>query len=215
MWTRTVSSGGRWRVLTRSGRCVTRSPNTRSHSTHLHGCSTACASVSEALTNVVVHAYPGREPGDMMVEAWRDAMHLIVRVTDNGHGLFRTDSPGLGLGFGLMASMADEFLRRGAPGPTTSSPAPQAPVPSSNAEAANHPVHPKKCPAACSRTTSGAAVGLVPPHRDLRTAPMASALADVGSRQPSGARRPVGHLRAVAGLPSLCSSITQPASSGS
>lgn len=77
--------------------------------------------VSEALTNVVVHAYVGREPGSMIVEAWPDEDdHLVVRVCDEGHGLIpRADSPGLGLGIGLMASMADEFQiasREGTPG---------------------------------------------------------------------------------------------------
>ena len=28
--------------------------------------------VSEAVTNIVVHAYPGRDPGPIMVEAWGD-----------------------------------------------------------------------------------------------------------------------------------------------
>ena len=77
--------------------------------------------VSEALTNVVMHAYAGRSPGDMIVEAWcDDGESLVVRVCDDGHGLIpRTDSPGLGVGIGLMASMADEFVianREGRPG---------------------------------------------------------------------------------------------------
>ena len=67
--------------------------------------------VSEALTNVVEHAYLGRRPGRMIVEAsCGEDNELIVRVCDEGHGLVpRADSPGLGLGIGLMASMADEF----------------------------------------------------------------------------------------------------------
>ena len=77
--------------------------------------------VSEALTNIVMHAYAGRDPGDMIVEAWCDEdEHLVVRVCDEGHGLIpRTDSSGLGIGIGLMASMADTFRianRDGTPG---------------------------------------------------------------------------------------------------
>lgn len=78
------------------------------------------SAVSEALANVVLHAYVGRDPGIMIAEAWCDADHLLVRVCDEGHGLVpRVDSPGLGVGISLMASMADDFSvanRDGAPG---------------------------------------------------------------------------------------------------
>ena len=80
--------------------------------------------VGEALTNVVMHAYAGRQPGKVTVQAWVDADHLTVRVLDDGHGLIpRPDSPGLGLGLGLMAQMADDFHvsnRDGTPGTTVS-----------------------------------------------------------------------------------------------
>jgi len=67
--------------------------------------------VGEALTNVVMHAYVGMETGTMTVQAWLDDDdHLTVRVLDEGRGLVpRTDSPGLGLGLGVMAQMADDF----------------------------------------------------------------------------------------------------------
>ena len=78
--------------------------------------------VGEALTNVAMHAYAGRDPGDMIVRAWRDDEHLNVEVLDEGHGLIpRPDSPGLGLGMGLMAQMADDLRisnREGRPGTT-------------------------------------------------------------------------------------------------
>jgi len=79
--------------------------------------------VGEALTNVVMHAYIGMETGTMTVEAWLDEdEHLTVRVLDEGRGLVpRTDSPGLGLGLGVMAQMADDFgvaNREGRPGTT-------------------------------------------------------------------------------------------------
>lgn len=79
--------------------------------------------VGEALTNAVMHAYVGRERGPMSVHAWLDEdEHLCVEVLDEGHGLIpRTDSPGLGLGMGLMAQMADDLRisnREGSAGTT-------------------------------------------------------------------------------------------------
>jgi anti-sigma regulatory factor (Ser/Thr protein kinase) len=79
--------------------------------------------VSEAITNVVMHAYVGRAAGKVTVEAWLDGSdHFTVRVVDEGHGLIpRADSPGLGLGMGLMGQMADDFRvanREGTPGTT-------------------------------------------------------------------------------------------------
>ena len=67
--------------------------------------------VSEALTNVVVHAYrDAAEPGPILVVvAVRDRV-LIVTVADEGCGMTpRPDSPGLGLGMGVMARVADTF----------------------------------------------------------------------------------------------------------
>jgi serine/threonine-protein kinase RsbW len=77
--------------------------------------------VSEALTNVVVHAYVDRDPGAMSVEAWPDEDgHLRVLICDEGRGMVpRTDSPGLGVGLSLMAQTADEVRvanRHDAPG---------------------------------------------------------------------------------------------------
>ena len=66
--------------------------------------------VSEALTNVVMHAYRGRGTGSMTTEAWPADEHLVVRVWDDGVGLVpRTDSPGMGIGLAVMAQAADEF----------------------------------------------------------------------------------------------------------
>ena len=65
--------------------------------------------ITEATTNVVLHAYRDREvPGAVMIEAERceDCVRLSVR--DEGTGLApRVDSPGLGLGLGLIAQVAD------------------------------------------------------------------------------------------------------------
>lgn len=64
--------------------------------------------VTEACTNVVVHAYNGEE-GPMEVAASIDsesALEVVVR--DNGPGITpRADSPGLGLGLPLIATLTD------------------------------------------------------------------------------------------------------------
>jgi anti-sigma regulatory factor (Ser/Thr protein kinase) len=64
--------------------------------------------VSEAVTNVVVHAYRYDDrPGCVEVEAEIDGDALCVRVRDQGRGLEpRLDSPGLGLGIPLMAQLS-------------------------------------------------------------------------------------------------------------
>jgi anti-sigma regulatory factor (Ser/Thr protein kinase) len=65
--------------------------------------------VSEALTNVVMHAYD-RTPGRIQVTAWLAADELWVLIADDGAGLHpRVDSPGLGLGLGLIAQLSDGF----------------------------------------------------------------------------------------------------------
>lgn len=65
--------------------------------------------VSEALTNAVVHAYPGR-PGRIRVSAWTASQELVVVIADDGNGLqARSDRPGLGVGLGLIATLSDEF----------------------------------------------------------------------------------------------------------
>ncbi len=81
--------------------------------------------VSEALTNVVVHAYADRDPGSVIVEAWSDEDgHLRVLICDEGRGMLpRAGSPGLGVGLSLMAQTADEMRvanRHDAPGATVS-----------------------------------------------------------------------------------------------
>ncbi len=70
--------------------------------------------VSEALTNVVVHAYRNRaEPrgsaaGQMHVTASLAAGELWVLIGDDGEGLSaRVKSPGLGVGLALIAQSSD------------------------------------------------------------------------------------------------------------
>jgi anti-sigma regulatory factor (Ser/Thr protein kinase) len=65
--------------------------------------------VTEAATNAVLHAYRDRsEPGNVVVEVEDNRDYLCIYVRDEGTGLApRVDSPGLGLGLGLIAQVAD------------------------------------------------------------------------------------------------------------
>ena len=83
----------------------------RGHGASARALESVNLAVSEALTNVVVHAYrDAAEPGPLLVVvAVRDRV-LIVTVADEGCGMTpRSDSPGLGLGMGVMARVADTF----------------------------------------------------------------------------------------------------------
>jgi anti-sigma regulatory factor (Ser/Thr protein kinase) len=65
--------------------------------------------VTEACTNVVVHAYPDAE-GPMGLRASIDGRNLSLVVTDRGRGIVpRPDSPGLGLGLPLIATLAESL----------------------------------------------------------------------------------------------------------
>jgi anti-sigma regulatory factor (Ser/Thr protein kinase) len=65
--------------------------------------------VTEACTNVVVHAYPDGD-GPMAVSAALTDGALIVVVSDEGRGILpRPDSPGLGLGLPLIATLASSL----------------------------------------------------------------------------------------------------------
>ena len=67
--------------------------------------------LSEAVANVVLHAYQGRaEPGTVSVTAEVSNGELLVRVQDDGVGFApRLDSPGLGMGLPLMGSLAKDL----------------------------------------------------------------------------------------------------------
>jgi anti-sigma regulatory factor (Ser/Thr protein kinase) len=63
--------------------------------------------VSEALTNVVLHAYADA-PGPMSVEVESDDEAVRVTVADDGCGLAaETTHRGAGMGLGILASVAD------------------------------------------------------------------------------------------------------------
>jgi len=65
--------------------------------------------ITEAATNAVLHAYRDREhPGTVTITADAHDEHVNFSVRDEGSGLApRVDSPGLGLGLGLIAQVAD------------------------------------------------------------------------------------------------------------
>ncbi len=78
--------------------------------------------VSEAVTNAVVHAYKGREEGDVYLRAHiTSAGDFCVSVTDKGCGienvekamepLFTTDAENerSGMGFSIMQTFSDKF----------------------------------------------------------------------------------------------------------
>jgi serine/threonine-protein kinase RsbW len=67
--------------------------------------------VSEAATNVVVHAYRDAcEPGPIHLEATLEEGELCVSIADDGSGMRPDDdSPGLGLGLAIIAQLVDDF----------------------------------------------------------------------------------------------------------
>ena len=73
--------------------------------------------VSEAVTNVVHHAYVGREPGPVRVRVVFRPPEIEVMVQDEGSGMVpRPDSPGLGLGMPLIATVSERFDVQAPPG---------------------------------------------------------------------------------------------------
>ena len=74
--------------------------------------------VSEAVTNVVVHAYvEAPEPGEVRVTATVGEDSVRVTVADDGRGMVpRLDSPGLGLGLPLIAQSAETLDVHGGAG---------------------------------------------------------------------------------------------------
>lgn len=74
--------------------------------------------VSEALTNVVLHAHRDGETSRALFELAGSTSdgRLVITVTDRGTGLRpRDDSPGVGLGLALMAKSSDELQLESGP----------------------------------------------------------------------------------------------------
>ena len=66
--------------------------------------------ITEACTNVVIHAYDDGEDGALEVDASIDDRRLTVVIRDRGRGIVpRPDSPGLGLGLPLIATLAESL----------------------------------------------------------------------------------------------------------
>jgi len=79
--------------------------------------------VSEACTNVVVHAYDDSD-GVIEVDMMSDENGLTIRVRDYGSGIQphsnpSRDVPALGLGLPLIAALSDAFELRGSAGQGT------------------------------------------------------------------------------------------------
>ena len=78
--------------------------------------------VTEACTNVVVHAYD-EDAGMLEVEMLADEAGLTIVVRDHGAGIqpkpARTEPPALGLGLPLIAALSDAFELRGTAGQGT------------------------------------------------------------------------------------------------
>lgn len=65
--------------------------------------------LTEACTNSVVHAYADHD-GPLEIEAYVRDHQLVLVVRDEGHGIVpRTDSPGLGLGLPLIATLTESL----------------------------------------------------------------------------------------------------------
>jgi serine/threonine-protein kinase RsbW len=67
--------------------------------------------VSEATTNVVMHAYRDQDdPGTFTLGLDLDDGSLSIEVRDDGLGMSpRRDSPGMGFGLPIIASVTDAF----------------------------------------------------------------------------------------------------------
>jgi anti-sigma regulatory factor (Ser/Thr protein kinase) len=65
--------------------------------------------VSEAASNAIVHGYRD-EPGEIRVSVYYGSGQLLVIVADDGAGMApRLDTPGLGLGLPMIATIAQSM----------------------------------------------------------------------------------------------------------
>ena len=67
--------------------------------------------VTEAVSNSVIHGFPGREPGNIEIDARVLVPEtLAITITDDGDGMHpRLGSPGLGLGLPLIGELTTEL----------------------------------------------------------------------------------------------------------
>jgi anti-sigma regulatory factor (Ser/Thr protein kinase) len=73
--------------------------------------------VSETVTNAVVHAYRDDSDGEIVLTLRPNGDGIVVTVADSGGGIRpNPDSPGLGYGLPLVASVADEVGIARSPG---------------------------------------------------------------------------------------------------
>ena len=87
--------------------------------------------VSEAVTNAVVHAYQGQNPGRIQMRAALDDEKILIEIVDYGCGIediqqamkpFYTSKPDeerSGMGFALMQSFMDRVQVESSPGSGT------------------------------------------------------------------------------------------------
>jgi serine/threonine-protein kinase RsbW len=82
------------------------------HGASAQQCEDIALAVSEAVTNIVLHAYVDRDaPGMVALEASTQRATLEVLVRDEGRGIRpRPDSPGLGLGLKLMHRVCERLV---------------------------------------------------------------------------------------------------------
>ena len=83
----------------------------REHAVPAEKLDSIALAVSEATTNVVMHAYRDRaDPGTFTLGLELDGGSLLIDVRDDGLGMIpRDDSPGLGLGLRIIAIVTDAY----------------------------------------------------------------------------------------------------------
>jgi serine/threonine-protein kinase RsbW len=68
--------------------------------------------VTEATSNVVRHAYPGRDRGEIRLDVYVRGDQLVVAVSDDGVGFAHpADDPGGGFGLRLIRELAHTQIR--------------------------------------------------------------------------------------------------------
>lgn len=90
----------------------------RAHRADDDAVSNIMLAVSEAVTNAIVHAFVDRERGRVSITAEAGEDCVLVSVRDDGRGMTPDpESPGLGLGLTMMASMTTRCdIRQGPAG---------------------------------------------------------------------------------------------------